>query len=103
LPILVHAERVAILCASPKEDSGDRASAEQLATQLLWHGIKAELQMDIGDAGSTADKLRKMAYHCDADLLVMGAYGHSRAREFLFGGVTRGMLNDCALPVLMLH
>ena len=44
-----------------------------------------------------------MAYNCDADLLIMGAYGHSRVREFVLGGVTRGVLADCALPVLMFH
>jgi len=42
-----------------------------------------------------------MAYECDADLLVMGAYGHSRVREFLFGGVTRDLLAASPLPVFM--
>jgi nucleotide-binding universal stress UspA family protein len=44
-----------------------------------------------------------MAYNCDADLLVMGGYGHSRVREFVFGGVTRDILADCAIPVFMVR
>lgn len=101
---LAHAEQVSILCVS-KEAAGDedRLSAEYLARQLAWHGIKADLHMNHEPSGSTARKLREMAYNCDADLLVMGAYGHSRVREFIFGGVTREMLSDCAIPVLMFH
>jgi nucleotide-binding universal stress UspA family protein len=47
--------------------------------------------------------LRDAAYGAGCDLIVMGAYGHSRLREYVFGGLTRAILNECALPVLMFH
>jgi len=52
---------------------------------------------------STSQALLDMAYDCDADLLVMGAYGHSRIKEFIFGGVTSDLLKASALPLFMVR
>ncbi len=104
-PILSRAEQVTILSVSENgagEDAG-RASAEHLANQLKWHGVTARVGVEASPSGSAAEALKEMAYNCDADLLVMGGYGHSRVREFVFGGVTRDILADCALPVLMVR
>jgi nucleotide-binding universal stress UspA family protein len=103
LPVLLHAKRVIILSVSKDiaGDDTDRVSAEGLAQALKWHGITAEIQMSYGLSISTSAKILEIAYGQDADLLVMGAYGHSRMREFVFGGVTRDILADCAIPVLM--
>lgn len=103
--ILSRAEQVSILSVSEDQagDDTDKYSAEQLAKQLKWHGVTARVAMEFSWAGSTSMALKEMAYNCDADLLVMGAYGHSRVREFIFGGVTRDVLADCALPVLMVR
>ena len=84
-------------------DDTDRLSAEYLAKQLKWHGVTAQVRMEYASAGSDSTALKEMAYNCDADLLVMGAYGHSRVREFVFGGVTQDVLADCAIPVFMLR
>jgi len=100
--ILSSAEQVSILSVSEdgaRDDAG-RASAEHLARQLKWHGVTARVGVE-SSLGSAAEALKEMAYSCDADLLVMGGYGHSRVREFVFGGVTRDILADCALPVFL--
>ena len=61
------------------------------------------MQVSNSPAVSASKKLEEIAFSLDADLLVMGAYGHSRMREFVFGGVTRDLLGACAIPILMLH
>ena len=103
--ILSAAEQVSILSVSENgaaEDAG-RASAEHLARQLTWHGVTARVGIASAPLGSASEALKDMAYDCDADLLVMGGYGHSRVREFVFGGVTREILADCVLPVFMVR
>ena len=100
--ILSRAQSVVILSVSedPAAD-GDRSAAEHLANRLAWRGIKAEVRMSYLPKSSTSGTLLDMAYACDADLLVMGAYGRSRVREFVFGGVTRDLLATSPLPLFM--
>lgn len=102
-PWLARAEKVLILSASHNEagNDRDRLSAERLALGLRWQGIKAEIEVVYSVSGSEAQLLQSKAYDWDADLLVMGAYGHSRVREFVLGGVTEDMLKGCAVPLLM--
>lgn len=102
LPLLSKSERVLI---AGVEDSR-RASADGLrdvAQQLAWHGIRAEFRWIPAASRSTAEQLDLAAADCDADLLVMGGYGHSRARETVFGGCTRHFLERAGRPVLMMH
>ncbi len=102
-PWLAAAEKVLIASVSRNEagDDNDRLSAEQLARSLQWRGIKTEVRLVYTGARSEAHALQNMAYDGQADLLVMGAYGHSRLREYVLGGVTEDMLAGCAVPVLM--
>ena len=100
--LLAKAERLFII-AAPENGRDEEAatSAKHLAALFAAKGFKAEIRM--GEAGGGARAIRNMAYDCDADLLVMGAYGHSRMREVLLGGVTEAMLADCAIPVFFFH
>ena len=102
-PWLSGAEQVLILSVSANEagDDGDRLSAERLARNLQWGGIKAKVEMAYSTSSAESHTLRIRAYDADADLLIMGAYGHSRLREYVLGGVTEDMLEDCAIPILM--
>jgi nucleotide-binding universal stress UspA family protein len=102
-PFLSCADSVAILGIAEDATEGDntRVSAEHLANQLAWLGIKAEVHAGGATQASTSRTLLSMAYEWDADLLVMGAYGHSRVREFVFGGVTRDLLATSPLPLFM--
>ena len=100
--LLAKAERLFILAAPEHgRDEDAAASAKHLAALFAAKGFKAEIRM--GEAGGGARAIRNLAYDCDADLLVMGAYGHSRMREVLLGGVTEAMLADCAIPVFLFH
>lgn len=99
--LLRGAEHVCILSVSPDGAGRDRISAEKLADTLRWQGVKADILVETPASGSEALALQNMAYGRDCDLLVMGAYGHSRLREFILGGVTREMLSGCAIPVFL--
>ena len=103
--ILSQAEKVVILSVSEAMagDDSDRFSAEHLLRQLAWQGITAEVHMNYSPSLATSQALLDMAYDSDADLLVMGAYGHNRMRESVFGGVTRDLLAASALPVFMVR
>jgi protein CrcB len=93
LPILRQAETVHVLCA------GDVADAPSI---LEDHDIPFVLQTIPAD-GSTGQRLLETAHEVGADLIVMGAFAHGEWRERMFGGVTRTMLAEADLPLLMRH
>ena len=69
-----------------------------------WHSIRAEaLEVPSAGPGKVGQILLEKVGEIGADLLVMGAYGHSRLREMILGGATREVLGHAALPVLMAH
>ena len=103
LPLLRRADRVTVALFNPPA-KGERsvAAGADIALYLARHGVSVELleqkvHYDVGNA------LLTLAAEIDADLLVMGGYGHSRLRETLFGGVTSTVLNTMTIPVLMAH
>jgi len=99
LPLIKHADSVCIL--NVDTDDTDAEGAADLAEYLAWHGVSAEqcaVPMDDGPVGAAI-----IAACADADLLVMGAYTHSRLRQLILGGVTRHVLEHATLPLLMAH
>jgi nucleotide-binding universal stress UspA family protein len=74
-----------------------------LARQLAWHRIAAETQTIRADGRSVAQQLHAAAEAAHADLLVIGAYGHSRIRNLVFGGVTEAFLDGANLPIFLAH
>ena len=74
-----------------------------LVAHLAWHGIKARVRTQDPSGSPEGEALRAICNAEGADLLVMGAYGHSRARELVLGGMTREILAACAIPVFMQH
>ena len=105
MPILERAKRATVISVSedPSRTAPDRVSAEGVVAQLKRHGIDARLDCGSSGAASAAAKIKEICYAEDADLLVSGAYGHSRVREMVFGGVTRELLTACDIPLLMVH
>jgi nucleotide-binding universal stress UspA family protein len=103
MPLLAAAERVSVLAIDPLRQGHMHGGPQtaKLLTYLSHHGIHAE-QKEIAadDKGVTADLLGH-ATAMGADLLVMGAYGHSRIWEFLIGGATQHLLERTRVPVLM--
>jgi nucleotide-binding universal stress UspA family protein len=104
LPLMSASSVVTILLVDPEEDA-DIDLAEDLVAHLGRHGLHARTQVIRHDLGTIAvsDTILTQVAELDADLLVMGAYSHSRFREIILGGVTRDVLRDMNLPVLMAH
>ena len=84
------------------EDKDLSLSDERLLEYLSRHGIHAELDTHLPKAG-VAEDLVDYASQARAEYVVMGGYSHSRAGEFLFGGVTRALLQACDLSLVMAH
>jgi nucleotide-binding universal stress UspA family protein len=105
MPLLQKAQRVVVMTANEGDQDLMECvnCAERLAQQLRWHGIKAEGQISVLEGRDAPRAVIDCAREIYADLLVMGAYGHSRAREFVFGGFTRHVLNGAPLPVFLCH
>jgi nucleotide-binding universal stress UspA family protein len=74
----------------------------EIERHLVRHGIDVDWST-LKRAGDVADTLLSHAADTDADLMVMGGYGHSRFREFVLGGTTREVLSSITLPVMMSH
>ena len=105
MPLLSCAETVTILAVDPADGPaghGDVPGAD-IALHLARHGVKAAVESTVSAGIGAGNALLSRASDLEADLLVMGAYGHSRVRELLLGGVTRTVLESMTLPVLMAH
>ena len=105
LPLLKLAKKVRVVRVDPQKDPALRGSipGADLAQTLARHGVKAEAQGFPTDGMDEGQALMRCAEDCGAGLIVMGAYGHSRLAEFIFGGATRFVLTRMARPVLMSH
>jgi len=99
LPWLHRAEAVRILSADGYQRRGP--AAPELAAYLALHGIHADIVMFQSVDKSVGAGLLKAARDFDCDLLAMGAYSHSRLRQLILGGVTRHVLENARLPVMM--
>jgi nucleotide-binding universal stress UspA family protein len=104
LPFLQRAKKVTILAVNPGEeaDTGDIPCAD-IALHLARHGVKAEAAQTVARDIDVGDVVLSRLADLGADLLVMGAYGHSRLRELTLGGVTRTLFRHMTVPVLLSH
>ena len=106
-PFIEGAERVVVCTVDEDEqDHGREAvetSRERLVRALGWHNPKITSRHLASGGRNPVDALLDSAAEAGASLLVMGGYGHNRLREAVFGGFTRHVLKDCALPVLITH
>ncbi len=101
LPFLHLAEVTHVLTAMSAHQ--DPAMAGALVDYLAWHGIESQAHRIEPGNGSVGEALLETASAFGTDLLVMGGYSHSRMREMILGGVTRYVLANAGLPVLMAH
>ena len=103
IPILEKAKIVRIVTVTNEKVIDTKHSSEELAKNLSRHGI--DIIVDQVDAAgrSIGESLTREVASYNADLLVMGAYGHSRFREFVLGGATQSMLSKPLLPILFSH
>jgi len=93
-------EVVTVVEGALNEDEPDRADIGQ---HLTRHGLSVNINRIVREKIDVASALLSHAADSGADLIVMGAYGHSRLREFILGGVTQSMLRSMTVPVLMSH
>lgn len=102
LPVLGAASEVEIIVIDPPRHGPDRSDPGGRVAQLLArHGIRSDIRILARTMPQTSDVLVRHIEERGADLLVMGAYGHSRLRESILGGTTRNMLEKANVPVLM--
>jgi len=104
LPLLTRARVVRLALVNPEREAGlhgDEPGAD-MALYLARHGVPVEVVLERTESAA-GDALLRVAYMNGADLLVTGAFGHSRYREMVLGGVTRILLERTGLPVLFAH
>ena len=104
LPLLRGAESVHILEIKEQADAESRLGPDSsIGAALARHGIKPVVHTSIAPEISVGDEILSRAADLDADMLVMGAYGHSRFRELVFGGATRHIARHMTVPTLFSH
>ena len=104
MPLLTAAETVNIAVIDPPKHGPERSDPGGMLCQMLVrHGARAEVSVLAKTLPRISDILGRHVRDMDADMLVMGAYGHSRFREAILGGATRNMLEQAEVPVLMAH
>lgn len=103
IPLLERAKVVRIVCVTNEKSFGSSRTTSELAVHLSRHGVNVTVdQVDAG-GNSIGDVLTQFTAANKIDLLVMGAYGHSRFREFILGGATKSMMSKPPVPILLSH
>jgi nucleotide-binding universal stress UspA family protein len=103
MPVLKSAREVTILVVDPDDDGPKQQTSARLTQHLERHGVNARVASAHTDGEKVSDILIKEVQKTDADLLVIGGYGHARFREWILGGVTRDLLHFSPIPLLMAH
>lgn len=104
LPFLKMADNVRITVIDPPVHGPERSDPGGMLSQMLSrHGVNCEIDVLSKTVSRISDVLIRHATDTSADMIVMGAYGHSRFREAILGGATRNMLENAKLPVFMAH
>jgi nucleotide-binding universal stress UspA family protein len=105
LPLLRRARTVEVVSwneAGKEADASLPSRLDALHQWLMWQGVSAEVRSETTEIG-IAEAMLSRACDLSADLIVMGAYGHTRLAERVLGGATRGLLSSMTVPVVMSH
>lgn len=105
MPLLEAAERVTVVAINAASEDPENAGipAADIGLHLARHGIETTTKALFGAPAATGALLLDAARDESADLMVMGAYGHSRMRELILGGATAHVIENAAIPVLLAH
>jgi len=101
LPFLTGAKEVVVVACAESDSFKARDGSADVVRYLMRHGAKARPEVMVGPEPDVAGALAAKALEVGADLVVAGGYGHSRLREWAFGGVTRSLLSDGTLHRLL--
>ena len=102
MPFLERAKAVDLVIVA-EERKNDEITGVRMSEHLARHGVAVNVKRIAKGDLAVQDVILSYAADSGADFMVMGGYGHSRLREFILGGVTRGILNSMTVPVLMSH
>lgn len=103
MPFLARANSIDIVTMMAKEGPRDELPGVDIAHHLARHKLKVDFKRIVAKDLDVASTILSTAADLGSDMIVMGGYGHSRLREFVLGGATRGILNAMTVPVLMSH
>jgi nucleotide-binding universal stress UspA family protein len=103
MPFLQKAKQVEIVIVSDRPGKKDEVPGADLGQHLARHGLKVDVKRITSPEIDVPSTILSYAADSSADMIVMGGYGHSRLREFVLGGATRGLLESMTVPVLMSH
>jgi nucleotide-binding universal stress UspA family protein len=103
MPFLRNATSIEIVVVNEKEGTESEISSAALATHLARYDLSVRIYRITSDQSNIHNALLSLASDSATDLIVMGGYGHSRLREFILGGTTRGMFETLTIPALISH
>ncbi len=103
IPLLRLADKVHVMAVNPRRGDHGNVPGADIGLYLARHGVRVEVKTDQGAEIDVGNELLSRAADLDADLIVMGGYGHSRLKEWVLGGATRTILESMTAPVLMSH
>ena len=103
IPFLARAKAIDIVVVTGERDKSGEITGRNMRRHLARHGFQTEIKHITATGGVAQNAILTHALESRTDLIVMGGYGHSRLREFILGGVTRGILKSMPVPVLMSH
>jgi nucleotide-binding universal stress UspA family protein len=103
IPLLRLADSVHVMAVNPKAGEHGAVAGADIGLYLARHGVRVDVKTDHGAEIDVGNELLSRAADLDADLIVMGGYGHSRLTEWVLGGATRTILASMTAPVLMSH
>jgi nucleotide-binding universal stress UspA family protein len=103
MPFLKKAKQVEVVIVADKAGKKDEVPGADLGQHLARHGLKVEVKRITSPDIDVPSTILSYAADSSTDMIVMGGYGHSRLREFVLGGATRGLLEAMTVPVLMSH
>ena len=103
MPFLRRGKTTEIVIFADARAPADEVPGADIGAHLARHGLAVEVKRLIAEDTDVANAILSHAADSGADFIVMGGYGHSRLREFVLGGATRGMLAQMTVPVLMAH
>jgi nucleotide-binding universal stress UspA family protein len=103
LPLLKKSKQVEVVIVSDKPNKIDEMPGADLGQHLARHSLRVDIKQITSPDIDVPSTILSHAADSFADMIVMGGYGHSRLREFILGGVTRGLLESMTVPVLMSH
>ncbi|MBI4275266.1 MAG: universal stress protein [Rhizobiales bacterium] len=103
MPFLRRSKAIDVLIVAGDRGKGDEIPGADMGEHLARHGMKVDVKRIVAKDVDVTNTILSYAADSSADLIVMGGYGHSRLREFVLGGATRGILGAMTVPVIMSH